>query len=233
MIYNSLAHWYDMLVKDEEATKRWLEFTQRYIKKGKILELACGSGEITLAMSHSGYKVEASDLSGEMIKAARIKEGAETVHFFEADMRSFHLGKHYDGIVCYCDSINYLVTEEEVNAMMDCVDEHLCSGGWFLFDTHSLDRLEEFSEEYIEEGVLDEVQYQWTIQSDDSFIHHHFTFWFENGHLEQEMHVQRVFDPEWMINNLHSRGYHVEVWTDFDLPGIESGEKIFIAAKKR
>lgn len=233
MIYNSLAHWYDMLVKDEEATLRWLQFTQRYIKHGSILELACGSGEITLAMSESGYHVEASDLSSEMIKAAQMKEGAEKVHFFEADMRSFHLNQQFDGIVCYCDSINYLVSEEDINAMFDCVDQHLSSSGWFLFDTHSSNRLEEFKEEYIEEGILEDVQYQWTIQSDDPFIHHHFTFWFNDGKIEQETHVQRVFDPIWMINNLHSRGYHVEVWTDFDTPGIEEGEKIFIAAKKR
>ena len=50
MMYGTLAHYYDALVKDEDASMAWVAFIEQHVKKGKVLELACGSGEITIAV---------------------------------------------------------------------------------------------------------------------------------------------------------------------------------------
>lgn len=231
MIYQSLAKYYDMLVKDEEATLKWVDFTRQYVSEGSLLELACGSAEITLELAKYDYTLSASDLSNSMLDEARKKENENKVCFFQADMTDFHLNQCFDGILCYCDSVNYLQDESQFLAMLKCVDEHLNVGGWFLFDAHTLDRLDEFKEEYIEEGILDDVPYQWTIQSDEDEIHHHFSFWLQDK-VETEMHVQHVFDPAWIIEQLQALHYEVECWTDFDQHGIQPGEKVFFAAKK-
>lgn len=232
MIYHSLARFYDQLVKDEEATEKWVQFTQRYIKASQLLELACGSGEITVALSQAGYHVMASDLSLDMLEEAKGKDIGNKIEFFQADMTDFSLSSRFDGILCYCDSVNYLHDEAEFEKLLDCVLAHLKPAGVFLFDMHTPQRLKEFEEEYIEEGILDEVQYQWTIQSDENTIHHHFSFWLPNGQLLQESHRQIVFDPNWVLEQLEARGLKTECWTDFDQPGIKSGEKIFIAGRK-
>ena len=74
MMYEKLAEFYDALVKDEEATKAWVDLIESYLPKGKIMELACGSGEITIALAKDGYEVHASDLSADMITQAKAKE---------------------------------------------------------------------------------------------------------------------------------------------------------------
>ncbi len=233
MIYHCLADYYDWLVKDEAATKQWVAFTQRFLQQGALLELACGSGEITLALNNCGFQMTASDLSAEMLKKASAKDLQNQITFYQADMTDFQDPELYDGILCYCDSINYLKDENELKAMFALVLQHLKAGGWFLFDLHSLDRLKEFEEEYIEEGVIDDVQYQWTIQSDERCLFHHFAFWFPDGHIEQETHVQTVFDPERVRLLLNQAGFETACWTDFDHPGIVPGEKIFIAGRKK
>ena len=49
MSYDSLAAYYDALVKDEEATAAWLDYTRRYCAPGPLLELACGGGRLPIA----------------------------------------------------------------------------------------------------------------------------------------------------------------------------------------
>ena len=49
MMYGTLAQFYDALVKDEEATQAWVSLIEEYVNGKEVLELACGSGEITIA----------------------------------------------------------------------------------------------------------------------------------------------------------------------------------------
>ena len=71
MMYELLAHVYDALVKDDEATACWVELIKAHIRGTELLELACGSGEITIALAQEGYHVDASDLSAAMMAASR------------------------------------------------------------------------------------------------------------------------------------------------------------------
>ena len=164
MIYQTLAPFYDLLVKDDEATQMWVDFTQKYAKGTNILELACGSGEITIALAKLGYSMYGTDLSQEMIDEAQEKEGSELVQWEALDMVQLPLDKKYDSILCYCDSLNYVVHDQDVLTVFEKVYACLEDDGVFLFDIHSLDREVEFAEEYIEEGFLDDVAYQWTIR---------------------------------------------------------------------
>lgn len=232
MIYQTLAPFYDLLVKDDEATQMWVDFTQKYVKGKKLLELACGSGEITIALSKLGYEIKGTDLSQEMIDEAMSKEGSEAIHWQAMDMLDLDEVKAYDSILCYCDSLNYIVGDEQIKTVFKKVYNALNDDGMFLFDIHSLDREVEFADEYIEEGFLDEVAYQWTIRHEDHYLYHSFTFYDALGNLEQEQHIQKVHNPLWVKSELEALGFTVEMFTDFDLEGIQEGEKIFYVAKK-
>ncbi|MBR5795577.1 MAG: class I SAM-dependent methyltransferase [Erysipelotrichaceae bacterium] len=232
MIYQTLAPFYDLLVKDDEATQMWVDFTQKNAKGTNILELACGSGEITIALAKLGYSMYGTDLSQEMIDEAQEKEDSELVQWEALDMVQLPLDKKYDSILCYCDSLNYVVHDQDVLTVFEKVYACLEDDGVFLFDIHSLDREVEFAEEYIEEGFLDDVAYQWTIRHEDHFLYHSFTFYDANGKLEQEQHVQKVHNPLWVKEQLERIGFDVSMYTDFDLEGIQEGEKIFYVAKK-
>lgn len=228
MIYDALASYYDDLVKDDEATKRWVEFVQKYCPKKEVLELACGSGEISYQLQQAGYDIVATDFSASMIE--KLKEKFPTVPTKIIDMSKFQYDRKVDGVFCFCDSINYLATMDDVKSMFQSVHDCLKEDGIFLFDMHSLDRIAEFKELYIEEGMLD-VPYQWTIQSDEDKIVQHFSFYEENEIL-QEQHIQTVFKLEDILAALEELDFNCTVMTDFDSEGVEEGEKYFIIARR-
>ena len=229
MIYHSLADFYDALVKDEEATVRWADLTEDCIgKKGaSLLELACGSAEISCELAKRGYSLLATDLSEDMLAKAKEKNSAEKLRFAPVNMIEFDLKETFDAVLCYCDSINYLQDLDEVKSMFHCVKNHLNEKGVFIFDMHTPDRLQEFNEEFIEEGMIDGVPYQWTIMAREDEIHHHFAFWKQNE-LLQEYHVQHVFDLKEVLDLLHAEGFKTKVLVDFDKDQSQSGEKYFI-----
>ena len=132
MMYELLAHVYDALVKDDEATACWVELIKAHIRGTELLELACGSGEITIALAQEGYHVDASDLSAAMIEEAKKKDGSEQVSWSVMDMCDLHTDKSYDGILCLCDSFNYLLKDEQVRALFQGAYRHLRDNGVFL-----------------------------------------------------------------------------------------------------
>ncbi|MDI9540228.1 MAG: class I SAM-dependent methyltransferase [Bacillota bacterium] len=233
MIYKTLASYYDALVTDEEATQDWVDYTRKYVQKGKILDLACGSGDFAIALAKLGFVVEASDLSVEMIKVAESKKGSETVNWQVLNMLDLKATEKYDGITCYCDSINYLKSYQQLETLIDNVYKALKPNGVFMFDIHSLDTLKHFSQEYIEEGYIDDVTYQWCIYSNGDNLYYSFIFQNEDGMMLKEHHQQLVFNPDTVKKMLERKGFEVENSTDFISEGIVEGAKIFFAAIKK
>ena len=223
--YAYLARYYDLLLGDKEAFSYWLHYIEEEDFR-TCLELASGSGVMAGILKEKGYQVIASDISTEMKEAAADNFDGE---YLILDMSDLKIEGSYDLILCICDSINYLY-EEELEGMFKGVYEHLNQGGRFIFDMHSPQRLEEFSEEYIEEGQLDEnTFYQWTIDSDrdDRTLNEHFTFYTPEGMI-QEHHTQNVFDSDTVRNRMENAGFTTRVIEDF----IED-EKILVIGKKQ
>lgn len=233
MMYEALAQYYDALVKDDEATRAWVELIEHYIPQGSILELAAGSGEITIALANDGYDMHASDLSDDMIQVAKKKAGSEKVDWFPMDMCDFQVDGVYDGILCLCDSFNYILKDEQIEQLLDDVYAHLKDDGYFIMDMHSMDRLEEFAQEYNETGRIEhDVEVQWTILSEEDRIYQNFAFYHPDGTVTLEQHIQRVYDPIHIKELLQNKGFETAVFTDFTIPGIEQGEKQFYICRK-
>ncbi len=232
MMYEVLASYYDALVKDEEATDAWVNLIMANVKGNTILEAACGSGEITIALAKHGYQITAFDLSEQMIAQAKKKEGSELVNWQVGDMRALPEGR-YDAILCLCDSFNYLLTKEEVRHFFAQCFDRLTDEGTLIVDMHSMDRLKEFEEEYNETGCIDGEDYQWTIESEDDRIYQSFAFYDADGKMQLEQHVQRVYDPAWILQELTNCHFDVVIKTDFDRNGIVEGEKQFYICRRR
>lgn len=232
MMYGTLAEYYDALIEDLEATKAWCDFVKKNIKQGSLLELACGSGDLALSLQKEGYTLTAMDISEEMLKQAKQKEGWDDVVWKQGDMRDLSMFATYDGILCFCDSLNYLLKEEELIHVFEEVYAHLQAKGVFLFDVHSMERLEEFDEEYCESGHIEDVDYQWSIQSEDDVLYQTFLFYDDEKRTHMEQHIQRVYPPEQLQRMLQAIGFHTTIYTDFINEGIQSGEKYFFVCRK-
>lgn len=231
-IYQTLGAYYDDLVGDEQACRQWVDWTESFHPRKRILELACGSGEITHMLAES-HEVTALDLSEQMLEKARAKDPEGRISFIEGDMRDLNNFGQFDAIVCYCDSFNYLVDEQDVKAFFQSVSDHLEAGGWFLFDAHGISRLEEFAQEYSEAGEFaDGVQVQWLISAEGDLLYQDFAFYFPSRTIE-EHHVQRVYDHRQLTEWLGKWFDVVQVQGDFGEASLEECEKVFFACRKK
>ena len=98
----------------------------------KILDLCCGTGQLAQALIERGYKVTGLDGSEKMLHFAR--ENAPDGEFIVADVRSFKLPDVYDAVISTFDSLNHIMTLEELTSVFHNVYAALREGGLFLFD---------------------------------------------------------------------------------------------------
>ena len=103
---------------------------------GPILELACGTGRLTLPLAREGHEVVGLDLSPHMLQRARNKAVAQAIDvaFIGGDMRAFDLGRQFALVFVSCNSLAHLTTSAEILACFECVRRHLAPGGVFAFD---------------------------------------------------------------------------------------------------
>ncbi len=101
-------------------------------KSAKILDLCCGSGHITRELLDEGYAVTGIDGSGNLLEYA--KQNAPGVRFILADVRHFQLDDMFDAVVSLNDSLNHIMSLEELIDVFRNVKSSLNLGGWFLFD---------------------------------------------------------------------------------------------------
>lgn len=231
-MYNHLANIYDALVGDPQATKAWVDFIITHADAPRYLELACGSGEITIALAKLGKQIDASDLSEEMLERAKRKVDNEDITFTKMDLRDLTTTQKYPAILCLCDSLNYVTDNEDIKTFFAKAYEILEPQGTFIFDVHSIDRLTEFEDEFLEEGHLLNFDYEWSIETHGDSIYQNFLFFDQEGKMTHEQHVQRVYSASLLEDWLKSVGFSVSIYTDFTKDGVHEGEKYFFVCKK-
>jgi len=221
--YDVLAYYYDELLGDEEAFSYWLKYIEEKPFK-TVLELASGTGVLAGILKTKGYDVIASDLSKSMKDAAKVNFDGE---YKIINMSDFVLDRKFDLILCLCDSFNYL-NSEEIDSFLTCSYKHLNDGGRLIFDSHHIERLNEFKQQYIEEGKVKDLNYQWTINSDtfDNTIHEHFTFYTKDGMI-QEHHSQFVYKDDEILNKMNAVDFKSRVIKEF----IPNEKMLFIGEK--
>lgn len=108
-----------------------------------VLDLACGTGNITIPMSKRGYDMIGLDLSCEMLNIARDKafEEKQDILFLNQDMTEMELFGTVDAIVCALDGINYIVDEKDLEKVFKLINNYLNPGGVFIFDINSVHKL--------------------------------------------------------------------------------------------
>ncbi len=103
---------------------------------GSVLELACGTGQLTIPISWDRRPTVGLDLSKAMLTAARRRASAtsSSATFVQGDMRDFSLNREFDLIFVARNSLLHLLSAEDVVATFTAVRKHLSSDGIFAFD---------------------------------------------------------------------------------------------------
>jgi SAM-dependent methyltransferase len=104
--------------------------------KEDILELACGTGRITIPLVEKGFKVTGLDISEAMLELANKKASEKEIdiEWVKADFRDFHLGRTFNLIILPFSSIAHLHDLESIQGCFSCVKEHLTDKGAFIID---------------------------------------------------------------------------------------------------
>lgn len=161
------------------------------IDKAKILDLACGSGNLAIKLAKGGQIVKGIDISPKMIQVAKKKsEYIENVSFETEDMTKFIADEKYDVITCTFDSINYLLRDDDVITMFAKVFTALNNTGVFIFDFNTEQQYLKHHSGMFRKKIDDIVILQKAIYQADKRIAQT-EFEFENG--EKEMHKQRPY----------------------------------------
>lgn len=139
--YSVLAAGYDVVMEHVDYDL-WASHVQGLIEdfapeSEKVLELGCGTGSFALSLRQlREYTYLATDGSARMIKVARAKaemEGAD-IQYDVADFTDFRVDQQVDAVLLLYDGLNYLLKNEELNALFTCAHNALAPGGVFIFD---------------------------------------------------------------------------------------------------
>ena len=247
MTYERFAYVYDELMKDAPYEK-WLmiltaKLEQYGISGRKVLDLACGTGEMTVELAQHGFEVTGVDLSDEMLLVANekaVKLGL-SIPLFQQNMAELEGLGQFDCVTIFCDSLNYLRDEEDIVKTFSRVHEHLKDGGLFMFDIHSLYKMEEVFSDHTFAVNGEEVSYIWDcFPGEEPYsVEHDLSFFVrdeESGLYDRfdELHYQRTYPVEQYKKWLEQAGFTVsEILADLEeAPLVTETERILFVASK-
>jgi SAM-dependent methyltransferase len=106
----------------------------------RVLDLCCGTGDLSRALAAHGFQVTGIDGSEEMLEYARRRvPGGE---FFREDARSFSTTTDFDAVLSTFDSLNHILNLAELKTVFLNVRAALAPGGLFVFDLNMRDSFE-------------------------------------------------------------------------------------------
>lgn len=246
--YTSFAAVYDTFMDNipyEEWEKYLKSLLYEYgVREGLVLELGCGTGNMTEILAQSGYDMIGVDNAEEMLEIAiekRMKSGLDIL-YLQQDMREFELYGTVKAIVSVCDSVNYILEEEELEEVFRLVNNYLDPGGVFIFDFNTVYKYREilgnqtiaenreecsfiWDNYYYEEERINEYELSLFIREEDSELYRKY----------QETHFQKAYDLETMKRLITQSG--LEYITAYDAFTKEAptrvSERIYVIARER
>ena len=143
--YTTFAQVYDLFM-DNVPYEEWSNYIVSVLKEygihsGVICDLCCGTGKMTRLVAKAGYDMIGVDLSEDMLAIAS-GQNEEGILYLCQDMCELELYGTAKAMVSVCDSINYLLEEDEIVWTLQRVNRYLEPGGIFIFDFNTVYKYE-------------------------------------------------------------------------------------------
>lgn len=196
-MYCDFAYVYDRLMRDMDYSKLadyiealFLEYGSK--KPGLLLDLACGTGSLTVEFAKRGYDMIGVDISPDMLNCALEKSAELGVSplWVCQDMRNFELYGTVDAVVCTMDSLNYITDFSDLKSVFRLVKNYLNPGGLFVFDMNTPYKYENVLGDNVFYEIGDEISYIWQsgYNPDDRICSFDLTFFVkESGQLYKKI----------------------------------------------
>lgn len=245
--YSAFAGIYDILMDDVDYSA-WAEYYLKLldmagVRPEKLCDCACGTGAMSVEFALRGIRVTGADISGEMLEQAQRRARLTGVRamFIEQDMCALELPRPVDALVCACDGVNYLLSDDRLNAFFQRAHAAIRPGGALAFDISSAYKLEHTLGNNFFGEERDDVAYLWANRWDGNThtVTMDLTFFVrERGELYRrftEVHTQKAHAAEHIVQLLADNGFSdVRVFGDKTFSAPESDEqRIHFVAKRK
>lgn len=177
-----------------------------------ILDMGCGTGNVTQRLADFGYDMIGIDNSQDMLNVAMEKRGDnQGILYLFQDMREFELYGTVAAAVSICDSINYITDYEDLVQVFKLVNNYLDPQGIFIFDLKTKRNYEKIGESVIAED-RDECSFIWDnwFDENDNINEYRLSLFVkgDDGRYDKftEEHFQRAYSLEEIKRALHKAG---------------------------
>lgn len=254
--YTGFASVYDIFM-DNVPYREWSEFViklleQYGVKEGLVCELGCGTGSITRRLRDAGYDMIGIDLSEDMLYEAREYEwnreeqNGKDILYLNQDMREFELYGTVAAVVSLCDSMNYLLTEEDLRKVFRLVNNYLDPGGVFIFDMNTIHKYRDVIGDTTIAENREECSFIWenAYQKDTGLNQYDITI-FKKAEWDEEekelferiteTHLQRAYGIERIIELIREAGMEFVTMYDADTKSevTEQTERVYFVAREQ
>ena len=247
VMYANFATIYDRLMRDVPYSE-WVQYLGRLFEKHgivvkDILDIGCGTGNVTIPLAQMGYRLTGLDLSAEMLAVAeeKARSRGHDIRWIQQDMREADLGElQYDLIISMTDSLNYLQTGEELKQVLTRAAGFLKDKGWLIFDLNSLYKISEVFGNNIFTCLEEDVAYVWenSYEAESRTCYMDLTFFVceEDGRYRRftENHHETGYPTGEIRSILGKAGFWLEaVYREgtFEEPGA-TAERVYFVARK-
>lgn len=243
--YGALASSYDGLTRDipYEEILDFLETILQTVGRSpkKALDIACGTGSLSVLMAERGYDVTGADISEEMLTEAMDKALAlekNRPYFICQPMQALALPGPVELAVCCLDSLNYLTEPDDCRETFRRVFANLEPGGVFFFDVNTPEKLRALDGQvFLDE--TDGAYCVWRAEfcGEENICYYGMDLFQREGKLWRrsfEEHAEYAYDPAALTEWLREAGFStVRTFGDRRMGPPEKGEqRVYFAALK-
>lgn len=193
-MYNNFALGYYSIMKDTVQSDFFCYYKKIFeklnINPKLILDLGCGTGDITYLFAKENYDMIGIDISFDMLNIAKENNSHENILYLNQDMREFELYGTVDVIYSSLDCINYITDKRDLKKVFKLCNNYLNPDGLFIFDINT---------EYKFKNILDNKTY--TYDNDDAYL-----IWQSEYDKKRKM-CTFFLDMFYKENNVYNRYY--------------------------
>lgn len=243
--YTYFAEYYDALTRNvgykQKADYLISLFRHHDHKPGLTLDLACGTGSLTLELHKKGIDIFGADASSDMLSVAQQKfaEEDKVTLFICQKMQELRLYGKINTCICTLDSINHLTSSDEVVNTFKRISKYLEDDGLFVFDCNTVYKHKHILGDncYIYDTKEVFCAWQNNYSEKDNKVMITLNFFEPDGKSYKrytEQFPERAYTREQMTSMLEQAGLAVEAVYDdmsFEEPKPDSQREIYVVRK--
>lgn len=243
----AIAPLYDMLMHGVPYLA-WIHYLRKLLEERRahprrVLDLACGTGNVTELLAQEGYDLTGVDIAPDMISEAKRKAEASglDIAYYVQDAAKLDLpGQRFDLCVSLFDSLNYITEPNRLALAMERVAAHLTRNGLFIFDLNTEYALANHFFDQDNLGTDEPLRYDWRsdFYPETRLCRVNMRFWHREGNGRdrsfEEVHWQFAYRTDEVIEMLEQAGFdQITAYKAYTLrQPVKNSDRIFYVARK-